>query len=218
LGDGGSGGDPQGNGQNLKSLLGSILRIDVDRKDDGKAYAVPKDNPFVGRTDAQPEIYAYGLRNVWGMSFDRQTGLFWAADVGQNLWEEIDLIVKGGNYGWNVREGKFSFQPRGNQRRSEFIEPIWNYHHDLGRSITGGAVYRGQRMPNLVGYYFYADYVSGKVWGLLYDEAQKKVLANKRIEAAPNMPFMAIGEDEPGELHFADSFGNLWWFTKPEKK
>ena len=210
MGDGGAANDPHGNGQKLTTLLGKILRIDVDRKDDGKAYASPKDNPFVGRADALPEIYAYGVRNIWGISFDRETGLLWAADVGQNLWEEIDLVVKGGNYGWNLREAMHKFGPNGAPARPDLIDPIWMYHHDIGKSITGGHVYRGKRLPELVGYYIYADYVSGRVWGLKYDEKQKKVLANRPIESKSN-PYMAIGQDETGEIYLTDSFGYIWW-------
>ena len=165
-GDGGSANDPYDNGQNLKTLLGKVLRIDVDKKDDGKHYAVPKDNPFVDHKDAAPEIWAYGLRNVWRMAFDRKTGQLWAADVGQNLYEEINLITKGGNYGWNRREGLHPFGARGTGPRPEFIEPIWEYHHDVGKSLTGGTVYRGKRLPELDGAYLYGDYVTGKLWAL----------------------------------------------------
>ena len=210
LGDGGSGNDPMGNGQNLETLLGSILRIDVDHKDEGKNYAIPKDNPFVDKPGARPEIYAYGVRNIWGMSFDKKTGLFWAADVGQNLWEEIDIIVKGGNYGWNIREGFHKFAGKTEEKPEGVIDPIWEYHHDLGKSITGGHVYRGKRLPDLVGYYIYADYVTGKVWALKYDEKAKKVTENRSIEST-SMPYMCIGEDAEGELYLCDAFGQIWW-------
>jgi quinoprotein glucose dehydrogenase len=235
LGDGGSANDPHNNGQKLSTLLGKILRIDVDRRDPGKAYAIPQDNPFVGQRDARPEIYALGVRNIWGLAFDPQTKLLWAADVGQNLWEEVNLIDKGGNYGWSVREAFHKFDksepkvttktgpgrtPDLQNRRDpngerQFIDPIWEYHHDTdGKSITGGVVYRGKRLPQLVGYYVYADYVSGKIWGLKYDEKAKKVVANRPI-AGPegfNIPCMCIGEDEAGEVYLGDSFGQLWWF------
>jgi quinoprotein glucose dehydrogenase len=209
LGDGGSGNDPHGNGQNLETLLGSILRINVDRQDEGKNYSIPKDNPFVRHERARSEIWAYGLRNVWGMSFDRETGQFWAADVGQNLWEEINLIARGGNYGWNLREGQHDFGENGAEPRDDLIEPIWEYHHDIGKSITGGSVYRGKKLPALVGAYLYADYVSGRLWALRYDDVQKKVIANHSIPAK-SMPIVAFGEDEQGEIYFTDSFGFVY--------
>ena len=144
LGDGGAFNDPQMNGQNVQTLLGSILRIDVDHKDEKLNYAIPHDNPFVGEARfAREEVYAYGLRNVWRISFDRENGQLWAADVGQDTWEEINLIRKGGNYGWNLREGRHKFGPAGSEPRADLIEPIWEYHHDIGKSITGGNVYRG---------------------------------------------------------------------------
>ena len=146
-GDGGSGNDPFDNGQSLASLLGTILRIDVDRRDPGKAYAIPKDNPFVNTEGARPEIWAYGFRNVWRMAFDPKTGRLWAGDVGQNLYEEIDIVERGGNYGWNRREGLHPFGPRGTGPRKGLTDPIWEYNHDVGRSITGGTVYRGKRLP-----------------------------------------------------------------------
>ncbi len=231
LGDGGAANDPHNNAQNLKTLLGSILRIDVDHKDEGKAYAIPKDNPFVGQNGAQPEIYAYGLRNVWGMSFDAETGKLWIGEVGQNIWEEINIVTKGGNYGWKIRESMHKFdeanakpgpgrsvaetnKPESKNGRDDLIDPIWEYHHDIGKSITGGVVYRGKRIPELVGSYIYADYVSGKVWALKYDEKAGKVVANRLIAGAkqnPNPPVMTIGTDEQGEVYLGDSFGNLWW-------
>jgi glucose/arabinose dehydrogenase len=213
LGDGGAGNDPHGHGQNLKTWLGSILRIDVDNQDDGKKYAIPKDNPFVGRDDALPEIYAYGLRNVWRMSFDRETGAFWVADVGQNLWEEINIVEKGGNYGWNLREGMHPFGEKGSGPREDLIDPIWEYHHDIGKSITGGYVYRGQKVPALVGCYLYADYVTGRMWALKYDEKAKKVVANYSLQDN-KMPIITYGEDEQGEVYCTDVFGVIYRFAE----
>jgi len=200
-GDGGLANDPQNNGQNLKTLLAKVLRLDVDHQDEGKKYAVPKDNPFVGRADARPEVWAYGLRNLWRMAFDRKTGVLWAGDVGQNLYEEINLIVKGGNYGWKLREGLHPFSAKGVGPRKDLIEPIWEYHHSLGVCIIGGNVYRGPRLPELDGAYLYADYVSGKVWALRYDETAKRVVANRPIRT-PGTPILSFGEDEPGEVYF----------------
>jgi glucose/arabinose dehydrogenase len=198
LGDGGLGNDPDGNGQNLNVLLGKILRIDVNKRDLEHTYGIPPDNPFVGRADARPEVYAYGLRNVWRMAFDRQTKQFWAADVGQNLYEEIDLIEKGGNYGWGIREGLHPFGPKGVGPRPKLIDPIWEYDHEVGKSITGGAVYRGSKFPELAGMYLYADYVSGKIWALQHDG--KRVTANRPIHDR-RLPIMSFGEDEHGEMY-----------------
>ena len=210
LGDGGAANDPHGNGQSLGTLLGKILRIDVDHKENGKAYAIPKDNPFVGKQGAMPENYAYGLRNPWCISFDRPTGTLWCADVGQDIWEEIDIIVKGGNYGWNLREGKHKFGPKGSEPRKDLIEPIWEYNHNVGKSITGGEVYHGKRVPELEGHYIYADYVSGKVWALKYDAKAGRVTANRSIESA-TMPYIAIGLDDASEVYLTDVFGQIWW-------
>jgi glucose/arabinose dehydrogenase len=202
LGDGGAGKDPHGNGQNLKTLLGSILRIDVGRKSQGRNYAIPKDNPFVNRGEkARPEIWAYGLRNVWRLSFDRKTGALWAGDVGQDIWEEINIIRKGGNYGWNLREAKHPFGPNGSGPCSDLIDPILEYHHDIGKSITGGNVYRGKRLKMLRGAYLYADYVSGKIWALRYNAKKKKVTANHPIPGN-KMPVITFGEDEAGDTYF----------------
>jgi glucose/arabinose dehydrogenase len=200
-GDGGAANDPYDNAQNLEVLLGKVLRIDVNRRDPSLPYAIPKDNPFVGRKGARGEIWAYGLRNPWRIAFDRETGVLWCGDVGQNLWEEINLLTSGGNYGWNRREGYHAFGPKGTGPRDEYIEPIWEYHHDIGKSITGATVYRGSRVPSLRGYYIYADYVSNKLWGLKYDDAKKRVVANRPI-AGPNVPVMSFGDDEQGEMYF----------------
>jgi glucose/arabinose dehydrogenase len=200
LGDGGAANDPHNNGQNLKQPLGKILRIDINKKDAGKNYAIPPDNPFVGRDDAIPETWAYGLRNVWRMAFDPKTGTLWAGEVGQNLYEEINLIVKGGNYGWKLRESLHPFGAGGVGPRADLIEPIWEYHHDIGKSITGGLVYRGKRLPELEGHYLYADYVSGRIWALRYDEQQKRVTANRTIRDK-SQPIMSFGADEQGEAY-----------------
>ncbi|HVS39470.1 MAG TPA: PQQ-dependent sugar dehydrogenase [Gemmataceae bacterium] len=215
-GDGGAGNDLYDNGQRLDTLLGKVLRIDVDHKDPGKNYAIPKDNPFVDRLGARPEIWAYGLRNVWRMAFDRPTGRLWAADVGQNLFEEIDFIQKGANYGWNRREGLHPFGARGMGPRPDFIEPIWEYDHDVGKSIIGGCVYHGSRLPELDGCYIYGDYVTTKIWALRYDDAKGRVVANRPILDRAKAIF-SFGEDEKGEVYLLtpalDGKG-VYWFVK----
>ena len=205
LGDGGAGNDPFGNAQDMTSLLGKILRIDVNHKDAGQPYAIPADNPFVASTDKEkkvrPEIWASGLRNIWRLSFDRKAGSLWAADVGQNLFEEINIITRGGNYGWNIREALHPFGARGVGPRKDLIDPIWEYHHDSGRSITGGGVYRGKQFPELVGSYLYADFITGAVSALKYDSKLARVIANRPI-AGPGIPILSFGEDEQGEFYF----------------
>jgi glucose/arabinose dehydrogenase len=200
LGDGGAADDPMKNGQNLKTMLAKVLRIDVDSKADGKAYGIPKDNPFVGKDDALPEIWAYGVRNFWRMSFDRKTGKLWAGEVGQNLYEEINIIEKGGNYGWSKRESLHPFSKDGVDVNNGMIEPIWEYHHNIGKSITGGHVYRGKAHPELDGHYLYGDYISNKIWALRFDEAKKRVVANRTIKDT-NVPILSFGEDEAGEVY-----------------
>lgn len=216
-GDGGAGSDPFDNGQNLMSPLGKVLRIDINNQGEGKPYAIPADNPFVGRQDALPEIWAYGLRNIWRMAFDRETGQLWAGEVGQNLYEEINIIVKGGNYGWNRRESFHPFGAKGVGVNPDMIDPIWEYHHEVGKSITGGHVYRGTRIPELQGKYIYGDYVSNKVWALTYDEQQKRVVANQPIPDR-GRPIFSFGEDEKGEVYILTSTTTgregIYWFKK----
>lgn len=206
-GDGGAAGDPHENGQKLSTLLGKVLRIDVNHKSDGKKYAIPKDNPFVSQKEVLPEIWAYGLRNVWRMSFDRKTGDLWGGEVGQNIFEEIVLIKKGGNYGWKLREAFHPHSSKGSDVSKDFIEPIWEYHHDVGRSITGGYVYRGKQIPSLNGAYIYADYVSTKVWALRYDAQKGRVTANQQI-GDRHPAAMSFGEDEQGEIYLLSAAGN----------
>jgi glucose/arabinose dehydrogenase len=200
LGDGGGRNDPLANGQNLSTWMGSILRIDIDRRDTGRGYGIPRDNPFTARAAARPEIFAYGLRNVWRMSFDRQTGHLWAGDVGQDLWEEINLIQAGGNYGWSIREAVYEFGNAPAMHRDETMAPIWEYDHQVGKSITGGLVYRGKKIPQLAGRYVYADFVTGKVWALKYDYQQEQVVSNMAI-TTDRMPVLAFGDDEAGEIY-----------------
>jgi len=169
-GDGGSGGDPFGNGQNLQTLLGSLLRVDVDTLAGGMNYGIPLDNPFYPNDlGYREEIFAYGLRNPWRFSFDDSTGWLWLADVGQNDIEEIDLIISGRNYGWNVMEGSRCFDPPSGCDTTGLEMPIWEYDHSLGLSVTGGFVYHGSNAPELEDHYIYADYLSGRIWSLFYD-------------------------------------------------
>ncbi len=198
LGDGGSGGDPLKHGQNLGTLLGTILRIDVDRTDAGKAYAIPSDNPFVNQTGALPEIYAYGLRNVWRFSFDRLKGTLWAGDVGQSAQEEIDVIVKGGNYGWRGKEGTNCYD-RSICNNSSYIDPIITHGRSEAKSITGGYVYRGSKLQSLYGAYVYGDFVSGKIWALRYDGKQ---VTEKKFLVDTFKGISSFGEDKDGEIYF----------------
>ena len=172
FGDGGSAGDPQGNGQNLQTLLSTIIRIDVDNFSDGLNYSIPFDNPFISSPNARDEIYAYGLRNMWRFSWDPVTGLLWGADVGQYNWEEIDIIYPGLNYGWNIMEGNHCY-PAGTSCSSEGFEPpVFEYalYVDGVCSVTGGYVYRGNGILSLYGKYIYGDWCTGDIWALTYSD------------------------------------------------
>lgn len=171
LGDGGSAGDPEKNGQDLGTLLGSVLRIDVRESSAEAKYRTPADNPFVSREGARGEIWAYGLRNPWRISFDRKTGDLWCGDVGQNRWEEVDRLEKGKNYGWRALEGTHVYDEGTLARldRDELVPPIAEYSHREGISVTGGYVYRGEALPSLVGRYVYGDYATGRVWAVRED-------------------------------------------------
>jgi glucose/arabinose dehydrogenase len=196
-GDGGGGGDPYRNGQNTDVLLGKIMRIDVDHEEGGRHYAIPKDNPFAGQAGKRGEIWAFGLRNVWRMSFDRATGDLWAGDVGQDLWEEVDVITKGGNYGWSDMEGTHPF--KGGTATPDMIPPIIDYPHSIGKSVTGGYVYRGKTIPALVGKYIYADYQSSVIWALT--RKADGTLATNEVIGHHNA-ITSFGEDDQGELYF----------------
>jgi glucose/arabinose dehydrogenase len=212
LGDGGSAGDPQGNGQNLKALLGKLLRIDVNP---GDPYGIPPDNPFVGHPEARPEIWAYGLRNPWRYSFDRATGDLYIADVGQNAYEEIDYQPAGSqggeNYGWNFMEGAHPFK---GQAPAGLTAPVAEYSHQVGGcSVTGGYVYRGPSLPALNGVYLYGDYCSGQVWALYRSGSswENVALLNAFFTIS------SFGEDANGEVYVLDHGGGAvyQWVAAP---
>jgi glucose/arabinose dehydrogenase len=202
LGDGGGAGDPQGNGQNRGSLLGKILRLDVDR---GDPYGIPSDNPFRTTAGARPEVWAQGLRNPWRFSFDRATGDLFIADVGQGILEEVDFqpgASKGGeNYGWNSMEGSRCFRPTTGCNRAGLALPIAEYSHDLGCSITGGFRYRGQAVPTFGTTYFFGDYCSGRLWGLAPGPGGTWNLAQL---LDTKLGISSFGEDEQGEIYVTD--------------
>jgi glucose/arabinose dehydrogenase len=204
-GDGGSGGDPKENGQDLSTLLGAILRIDVDNQENDKAYAIPDSNPFVDRENARPEVYALGLRNVWRFSFDEKTGTLWAGDVGQNEYEEVDRLEKGGNYGWDIREGLHPFE--GDEKhQAKLIDPVVEYPHDKGVSITGGYVYRGEDVPELQGQYIYGDYGSGRVWALRFENTQEP--STRQFDQVPAIA--SFGQDRENELYICSFDGHIY--------
>lgn len=209
LGDGGSGGDPDGNGQNLATLLGSILRLDVNVAD---GYAIPADNPFVDREGAHPEIWAWGLRNVWRFSFDRATGDLYLADVGQDQWEEINFqpvsSAGGENYGWNAFEGTHVYS--GQPAASDVVAPVLEYAHSNGRcSVTGGYVYRGERIPALQGIYLYGDWCTGTIWSAQRDAGG---LWQALVSLESGRSISSFGEDEAGELYLVDYGGEVLRF------
>lgn len=210
-GDGGSGGDPQNYAQNRASLLGKMLRIDVNSTSKGN-YGIPKDNPYVGNTQGfSEEIYAYGLRNPWRFSFDALTKDLWTGDVGQNKVEEIDIITKGGNYGWKVKEGNSCYS--GDCSRTDLIAPVWEYQQGSdGRSVTGGVVYRGKKYTDFAGKYFCGDYVSGKIWALTYDGKA----VTKADEITNVSTISAFGQDANGEIYMLN-LGNGKVYTLAKK-
>ena len=209
LGDGGSGGDPQGNGQSLKTLLGKIVRIDIDQETDDRAYEIPPGNPYAGGADAGlAEIWLTGLRNPWRMSFDRADGDLWIGDVGQGDWEEIDVQRAGApggtNFGWNRMEGNHCFSPRVACEDPSLALPRAEYGHDQGCTVVGGGVARGPGQPLLTGGYFFADYCTGRVWAIAaaVEDPQTPTLV---AETGRNPS--AFGEDEAGELYVVDISG-----------
>ena len=198
MGDGGSGGDPQRNGQNRNALLGKLLRIDVS---DRTRYVVPADNPFAGG-GGRGEIWAMGLRNPWRFSFDTDTGLLWLADVGQDSWEEIDLVTRGANLGWNVMEGMHCYNAS-SCNTAGLTSPIVEYSHQFGCSVTGGFVDRGA-IAELRGVYLYADFCSGRIWGLRYQGG--RVVAQAQVGTA-GFSVSSFAQDRAGEVYLLQYAG-----------
>ena len=212
FGDGGGSGDPNENGQDTSNLHGTIVRIDVDG---GTPYAIPAGNPFAGNAACTqgvgaaecPEIYAWGLRNPWRFSFDAGSGALWVGDVGQNAWEEIDRVEVGGNYGWNDREGAHCYDPPAGCATAGLIDPVTEYGRDVGASVTGGYVYRGAAIPDLVGWYLFGDFVSGRILAIPADSSGL-VAAEEMLASA--LSIVAFGEDNDGELYVVDfSLGRI---------
>jgi len=208
LGDGGSGGDPFGNGQSRTTLLGKILRVDVDSPSFGRNYGIPPDNPFAGNAlGYREEIYAYGFRNPWRFSFDPGTNRLWVADVGQNQREEIDIVEKGRNYGWNVMEGTICYSPSTGCNQTGLELPVWDYGRDEGIAVIGGYVYRGSTLTGLNGKFVYGDYGSGKIWALQYDGSGQPV---NMLLADTGLNIASFGEDEQNELFICAFDGKIY--------
>jgi glucose/arabinose dehydrogenase len=220
LGDGGGGGDPFGNGQNPDALLGSILRIDVDAAPaEGKAYAIPPDNPFAGGGGA-PEIWAKGVRNPWRFSFDRTTSQIWIGEVGQGAYEEIDRApaeTGGLNYGWPILEGNHCYESATCVPPAGYQPPITEYSHADGCSVTGGYVYRGTAQPGLGGFYLFGDYCSGNLWAIRADAAAPAGgIVTPQLLLATGLAISSFGEDAAGELYLADlNGGSIYRITAP---
>ena len=204
--------DPLNTGQDCSDLLSSVLRIDVDRKDDGKAYAIPKDNPFVGVKDVRPEIWAYGFRNAWRMSFDKKTGDLWVGDVGWELWEMVHKIEKGGNYGWSITEARQSIKPSQKIGPTPIRPPTIELPHTIAASVTGGYVYRGKKFPELVGAYVFGDWQTRRVWAARMDGDRVKEMPELTL---PTVRIVAFGQDNAGELYLVDyDAGTLHTFER----
>lgn len=213
LGDGGAGGDPQGNGQDPSTLLAAILRIDVSGIWPDHDYRVPPDNPFAGSSDARGEVWAYGLRNPWRFSFDRRNGDLWTGDVGQNAFEEVDLVLRGGNYGWNTLEGNHCFSPRSGCDASGTILPVIEYGSNKGCSVIGGYVYRGSEIPDLAGTYLYGDFCSGEVHGFRYEN---NAVVDHSLLVDSGFMITSFGEGENGEIYVLSQRGDIYRLTSGE--
>ncbi len=208
-GDGSGIADQLQTGQDLTDLLGAILRIDVDHNEEGRNYRIPADNPFVSRKNARGEIYSYGHRQVWKYSFDKPTGALWAGEIGQDLWEMIYRIEKGGNYGWSVQEGTHPFRPQRPKGPTPILKPVIEHSHEDFRSITGGFVYHGSRLPELKGRYIYGGYDTGRIWGFRFLERpdpRGKVIDHYEL-ANTQIRLVAFAQDPAGEIIMLDFAG-----------
>ncbi|MDI7202774.1 PQQ-dependent sugar dehydrogenase [Leptospira santarosai] len=205
-GDGGWMGDPKKNGQNPKTFLGSMLRIDVNSTENGKGYKVPEDNPFVKDPCCVPETFAYGFRNPWRYSFDPKGRLI-LADVGQDLWEEVNIVERGKNYGWDVKEASHCFNPKQNCKQEGLTDPIYEYGREEGQSITGGYVYSNSEISDLNGKYVFADFVSGRIWALELPEQSGQPA--KKVYSLGKWPMLvsSFGRDSAGKVYLSD-FGS----------
>ncbi|MFO0918670.1 MAG: PQQ-dependent sugar dehydrogenase, partial [Planctomycetaceae bacterium] len=211
-GDGSGIGDEFETGQTVNDLLGALLRIDVDHPSEGRPYGIPADNPFVNQTEARPEIYAYGLRQLWKFSFDRQTGDLWGGEIGQDLWESVLKVQKGGNYGWSVREGRHPFRPDRPAGPTPILSSVVEHNHNDFRSVTGGFIYHGNRLPELKGCYIYSDYDTGRVWAFRYVDG--KVTEHREL-ADTVLRLVEWGEEQDGELLLVDFTGGQLYRLQP---
>ena len=202
-GDGSGIADSLKTGQDLSDLLGAILRIDVDHADEGRAYGIPLDNPFVNVKGARPENWAYGIRQTWKISFDKNTGNLWAGEVGQDLWEMVYKIEKGGNYGWSINEGDHPFRPERPRGPTPILKSVVEHNHAEFRSITGGYVYLGSKLPELKNAYIYGDYDTGRVWMFNYDSKANTVGDHKEL-CDTTLRIVAFGQDHAGEVYALD--------------
>jgi glucose/arabinose dehydrogenase len=235
FGDGGSAGDPENNAQNLNNYLGKILRINVDTNPE--KYTIPQNNPFIGKKNAKEEILCFGLRNPWRFSFDLLTGDLFIGDVGQNNWEEIDVIpgnnMGGQNFGWNIMEGFHCYPEEIDCNKTNLNEPIWEYPNNAnylktlvgikqnkmdGCSITGGYVYRGSKIPEFYGRYIFGDYCTGKVWSFAYENGEAGDIKNHTSDILNSMNknsfyLSSFGETIDGELLIVDYNGGIYIIT-----
>jgi glucose/arabinose dehydrogenase len=207
MGDSGPQGDPAGHAQDTSLLQGKILRIDVDHPDVGEGYSVPSDNPFVNKPGFRPEIWAYGMREPWRFNFDPLTGDLWEGDVGQDLYEEVNVIRKGENYGWNVMEGFERYSNKYRRDGETFVPPVFAYTRKYGQSVTGGYVYRGNPKSSFYGVYVFGDYQQKRLFGITQKD---RVLGQARVLARTPQSVVSMGQDAQGNIYMVGYEGNVY--------